>query len=110
MPISEANTNVFLVQLLLNGRWSEQLGEGVQIRRDAVLVVALGEQRLLQIFTGVIYAIQTRPWFREIHLWQSFINVDLEFLKRLEKDWCGEDEVQAQSSAQAFMLVLSREN
>ena len=59
----------------------------VEVRRDGILVMAEGEDELRRLVTGVIYAVQRRPWFREIDLWRSFVNVDLDFLEQLEERW-----------------------
>ncbi|OAQ58394.2 mfs allantoate protein [Pochonia chlamydosporia 170] len=65
----------------------EQFGDRVVSRGD--LVLAMGEDAgdLLRTCTAVTFAIQTKPWLREIDLWKSFINVDLEFLQHLDEFW-----------------------
>jgi hypothetical protein len=45
------------------------------------------EADLLKWCTVVTFALQTKPWLREVDLWKSFINVDLEFLEGLDKYW-----------------------
>lgn len=58
-------------------------------RRDGILVIGEGEEELhvLSLVTVVTFALQTKPWLREIDLWRSFVNVDLEFLERLRPVW-----------------------
>jgi hypothetical protein len=64
-----------------------QFKDKVIHRRDVILVMADGEEELAKLSTAVTYAVQDRPWLREIDLWKSFINVDLEFLEELDKWW-----------------------
>ncbi|KAK4232195.1 hypothetical protein QBC38DRAFT_464667 [Podospora fimiseda] len=56
-------------------------------RGDLILVMGDGEEDLLKWVTAVTFAMQTKPWLREVDLWKSFVNVDLEFLEGLEKHW-----------------------
>lgn len=61
--------------------------ERVLLRRDIVLVMAEGEDDCLRMATGATYAIQSYPWFREVDVWKSFVNVDANFIERLDKYW-----------------------
>lgn len=55
---------------------------------DLVLVMAEEDETdLLKWCTAVTFALQTKPWMREVDLWKSFINVDLGFLEGLDKHW-----------------------
>ncbi|KAL6695704.1 hypothetical protein J3F84DRAFT_395134 [Trichoderma pleuroticola] len=54
---------------------------------DLILVMAEDVAELLKNCTAVTFAVQTRPWLREIDLWKSFVNVDLELLKELDPVW-----------------------
>ncbi|KAI1754831.1 hypothetical protein F4782DRAFT_528188 [Xylaria castorea] len=65
----------------------KQLGDRVVHRGDVILVMGVDQLDLLRYATAVTFAIQTKPWFREFDLWKSFINVDLEFLERLDPYW-----------------------
>ncbi|KAK3990144.1 hypothetical protein QBC44DRAFT_72016 [Cladorrhinum sp. PSN332] len=56
-------------------------------RGDLILVMGEDERDLLKWVTAVTFAMQTKPWLREVDLWKSFINVDLEFLEGLEGHW-----------------------
>lgn len=59
----------------------------VMSRADLILVMGKDADELLKYCTAVTFAIQTKPWLREIDLWKSFINVDLEFLQGLDPYW-----------------------
>ncbi|KAG6360935.1 hypothetical protein INS49_012003 [Diaporthe citri] len=56
-------------------------------RGDAVLVMAESEEELLRLSTIVTFAMQTKPWPREVDLWRSFVNVELDFLQGLDPAW-----------------------
>ncbi|KAI8960401.1 hypothetical protein F5Y11DRAFT_349536 [Daldinia sp. FL1419] len=64
-----------------------KVGERVIHRGETILVMGLDETDLLKYVTAVVFAIQTKPWHREIDLWKSFVNVDLEFLEGLDPYW-----------------------
>ncbi|KAK3303234.1 uncharacterized protein B0T15DRAFT_495799 [Chaetomium strumarium] len=66
--------------------WCE-LDERVVHRADLVLVMGEDERDLLKWCTAVTFALQTKPWLREVDLWKSFVNVDLEFPEGLEPFW-----------------------
>jgi hypothetical protein len=57
------------------------------IRGDCVLVMGMDEEDLLKWTTLVMFALQTKPWLKEVDLWKSFVNVDLGFLEGLEGHW-----------------------
>lgn len=59
----------------------------VMSRADLILVMGKDDDELLKYCTAVTFAIQTKPWLREIDLWKSFINVDMEFLQGLDPYW-----------------------
>ncbi|OTA94692.1 hypothetical protein M434DRAFT_394488 [Hypoxylon sp. CO27-5] len=87
MPISEwsmYNTLKLRLELL-----KDQLavGERVIHRNEVILVMGLDELDLLKYVTAVTFAIQTKPWHREIDLWKSFVNVDIQFLEGLDPYW-----------------------
>ncbi|KAI1654605.1 hypothetical protein F4813DRAFT_398932 [Daldinia decipiens] len=87
MPVSEwsmYNTMKMRLELL-----KEELGVGERVvhRSETILVMGLDEVELLKYVTAVVFAIQTKPWHREIDLWKSFVNVDLEFLEGLDPYW-----------------------
>ena len=56
-------------------------------RGDLILVMGEGTKDLLKYCTAVTFAIQTKPWLREVDLWKSFINVRLEILQELDPFW-----------------------
>lgn len=53
-------------------------------RDDLVLVKGVDEADLMKRCTAVTFALQTKPWLREVDLWKSFVNVDLKFLEGLD--------------------------
>ncbi|KAL6924063.1 hypothetical protein FSST1_001337 [Fusarium sambucinum] len=64
-----------------------KFGNRVMNRGDLILVMGEDEKDLLKYCTAVTFAIQTQPWLREIDLWKSFINVDFEFIEKLDAHW-----------------------
>ena len=60
-----------------------EMDERVVHRGDLVLVMGDGEEDLLRWCTAVTFALQTKPWLREVDLWKSFVNVGLEELEGL---------------------------
>ncbi|KAK6708341.1 hypothetical protein SNK04_009304 [Fusarium graminearum] len=48
------------------------------------------EDGLFKYCITVTLAIQTKPWMWEIDLWKSFINVDMDFIERMEEHWLKE--------------------
>lgn len=56
-------------------------------RGDAVLVMAESEEELFRLSTIVTFVMQTKPWLREVDLWRSFVNVELDFLDSLDPAW-----------------------
>ncbi|KAI1465116.1 uncharacterized protein F4812DRAFT_452528 [Daldinia caldariorum] len=87
MPISEWSMHNTLKMRLELLKEELQVGERVVHRGETILVMALDEAELLKYVTAVVFAIQTKPWHREINLWKSFVNVDLEFLESLDPYW-----------------------
>ncbi|KAK7745831.1 hypothetical protein SLS53_002548 [Cytospora paraplurivora] len=63
------------------------LRRNVVFRGDAILVMAENEEELFRLSTIVTFAMQTKPWLREVDLWKSFVNVGLEFLEGLDPVW-----------------------
>lgn len=61
--------------------------EKVAFRGDGILVMGEDEEDLLRLSTTVTFAVQTKPWLREIDLWKSYINVDLACLEGLDPCW-----------------------
>lgn len=61
--------------------------EKILLRRDLFLVMGEDAEELRKLATGVVFAAQTRPWRLEIDLWWSFVNVDHEFVDRLDDKW-----------------------
>ncbi|KAH7161235.1 hypothetical protein EDB81DRAFT_879566 [Dactylonectria macrodidyma] len=67
--------------------WADHFAENVVTRGDLILVMGVDSLDLLGFCVAVTWAIQTKPWLREIDLWKSFINVDFEFLLDLPSYW-----------------------
>ncbi|KAK7984000.1 hypothetical protein PG989_011402 [Apiospora arundinis] len=100
-PVGRAWQWEFVCKDLANSEWSmyhttdlrvqllrRQLGfDRVQHRGEVILVMATDEAELFRNVVAVTFVIQTKPWLREIDLWKSFINVDLEFLEGLDPYW-----------------------
>ncbi|KAL7918391.1 hypothetical protein ACQKWADRAFT_330782 [Trichoderma austrokoningii] len=64
-----------------------QFGDRVYSRGDLILVMGEDATDLLKYCAAVTFAVQTKPWLREVDLWKSFINVDLDFLRQLDAYW-----------------------
>ncbi|KPM43969.1 hypothetical protein AK830_g2623 [Neonectria ditissima] len=64
-----------------------QFGDRVVNRGDLILVMGADSADLLKYCTAVTFALQTKPWLREIDLWKSFVNVDLDFVASLDPFW-----------------------
>lgn len=65
----------------------KQFGKRVVNRGDSIIVMANDSEELLRTCIAVTFAMQTKPWLREVDLWKSFIDVDLEFLEQLDAHW-----------------------
>ncbi|QDS75109.1 hypothetical protein FKW77_007267 [Venturia effusa] len=64
----------------------DEAGEIIH-RRDIILVMGTDEEDLMRRVVGTTFAVQGRPWLREIDLARSFINVDEAFLDKLDGWW-----------------------
>ncbi|EXK24719.1 hypothetical protein FOMG_18573 [Fusarium oxysporum f. sp. melonis 26406] len=64
-----------------------KFGDRVMSRGDLVLVMGEDADDLLKFCTAVTFAIQTKPWLREIDVWKSFVNVSFEFILDLDSFW-----------------------
>jgi hypothetical protein len=62
-------------------------GQQVRVRRDVILVLGKDEEDLAKLAMHATYSLQGAPWIREVDLWKSFVNVDLEFVENLDKYW-----------------------
>ncbi|KAI1074329.1 hypothetical protein F5B20DRAFT_586346 [Whalleya microplaca] len=85
MPVSEwsmYNTLKMRLDLL-----QKQFTGRVIHRNEVILVMGVDQLDLLKYVTAVTFAIQTKPWHREIDLWKSFINDKSEFLEGLDPYW-----------------------
>ncbi|KAI1773620.1 hypothetical protein F4818DRAFT_449017 [Hypoxylon cercidicola] len=87
MSYSESAAHVVLKERLKLLREQLKVGDRVVHRGEVILVMGTDELDLLRYVTAVTFAIQTKPWYREIDLWKSFVNVDLEFLEGLDPYW-----------------------
>ncbi|KAH7304580.1 hypothetical protein B0I35DRAFT_484412 [Stachybotrys elegans] len=65
----------------------EQFGDKVMHRGDLIFVMGEDEEDLLKYTVAATFAIQTKPWLREVDLWESFINVDLSLMEGLNPFW-----------------------
>lgn len=65
----------------------EQFGDRVCSRGDLILVMGEDATDLLKCCVAVTFAVQTKPWLREVDLWKSFINVELGFLQQQDPFW-----------------------
>jgi hypothetical protein len=65
----------------------KQFGNRVVSRGDLILVMGEDATDLLKYCTAVTFAIQTKPWLREVDPWKSFINVELDLLQELDPLW-----------------------
>ncbi|KFA53579.1 hypothetical protein S40293_10136 [Stachybotrys chartarum IBT 40293] len=64
----------------------EQFEDKVMHRGDLIFVMG-EEEDLLKYTVAATFAIQTKPWLREVDLWKSFINVDLSLMGGLNPFW-----------------------
>ncbi|KAL7931850.1 hypothetical protein V8C35DRAFT_308732 [Trichoderma chlorosporum] len=85
MQGSEMSMNNTVLMALKNVK--EKLEGRAVSRGDLILVMGEDAAELLRNCTAVTFAVQTRPWLREIDLWKSFINIDLDLLKELDPTW-----------------------
>lgn len=88
--LSAAHATSSRVQLIVERarkRSGVNLSEHFVCRGDAVLVMAESEEELFRLSTMVTFAVQTKPWIREVDLWRSFVNVELDFLQGLDPAW-----------------------
>lgn len=84
---SEMSIHYWLYNALDKYRKELKVGTQVRARRDMVLVMGKDEEDLAELCMGVCYVIHSRPWIREVDLWKSFINVDLNFIEGLDEWW-----------------------
>lgn len=66
---------------------ADTFGDRVVHRGDLVLVMGEDTEDLFRLSTAVTFVMQTKPWLREVDLWKSFINVDVDFVQELESFW-----------------------
>ena len=65
----------------------KKFGDKVMNRGDLILVMGDDEEDLFKFCTAATFALQTKPWLREVDLWKSFVNVELEFIEGLDEHW-----------------------
>ncbi|KAL6882312.1 hypothetical protein HDV57DRAFT_509473 [Trichoderma longibrachiatum] len=85
MPGSE-----FSIHLTVSSRLDvlkQQFGDRVVSRGDLILVMGEDAVDLMKYCTAVTFALQTKPWLREVDLWKSYINVGLDLLQELDPYW-----------------------
>ena len=85
MPCSEASIHIALFKAMAPFKKQLRTDRQVLLKRDLVLVMAPDEEELLRLSVCATFALQTMPWLREVDLWKSFVNVDLDFLNELDK-------------------------
>ncbi len=67
--------------------WAKFFKDKVVVKRDKYLVMGSDEKELFRLASAMTFAIQMRPWMLEVDLWQSFVNVDVDFLEQLDGRW-----------------------
>ncbi|KZZ99665.1 hypothetical protein AAL_02237 [Moelleriella libera RCEF 2490] len=65
----------------------ERFAGQVLTRGDVVLVMGKTGRELLKLCSCVTYALQSKPWNKEVDLYKSFINVTRRGLTILHPDW-----------------------
>ena len=89
MPKDRQNTEWLFLYVLeqLVAPFSTQLGMETKcmFRKDKLLVMGASQEECLKLSVAATYALQNRPWVREVDLWKSFVNVDLQFLKDMDQ-------------------------
>jgi hypothetical protein len=85
VPISEWSMYISIRKRL--DEIKTQLGHHVELRGDVLLVKGADQEELLKYTMAVTFMLQTKPWFREIDWWKSFVDVDLKFLQGLDAWW-----------------------
>ncbi|RFN52082.1 mfs allantoate protein [Fusarium flagelliforme] len=85
-PMNRGMTS-FLDSMNRSWEFKFKFGDKVMNRGDLILVMGEDEEDLFKFCTAVTFALQTKPWLREVDLWKSFINVDMEFLEGLDEHW-----------------------
>lgn len=60
------------------------LGERVIVKRNLYLIVGTDEKDLEKYAIATTFVIQMEPWRLEVDLWKSFVNVDMEFVEKLD--------------------------
>jgi len=78
------------------------LKKQVTFRGDIIQVAGKDEMDLFRASTIVTFALQTKPWMREVDLWRSFINVDLAFLEGLHRSWLDRGDEYCASLSKVF--------
>lgn len=62
-------------------------GNSVVVAKDLVLVMGQDEEECKRLSAGVTWCVQTKPWRLEVDFWRSFVNVDGEFLEKIDRRW-----------------------
>lgn len=57
------------------------------VAMDMFFVMGIDAADCRRLASGATFAAQTEPWRMEIDFWRSFVNVDLDFLERLDERW-----------------------
>jgi hypothetical protein len=87
MGYSEMSIMLSIMKTLNLYKKELKLGTQVIVRRDIILVLGKSEQDCMMLTMAATFAVQARPWLREVDLWKSFVNVDAEFIKGLDGRW-----------------------
>jgi len=85
MPCSEYSIH-FAVKNRISP-YNHQFKDRVVVKRDAYLVMGEDEKDLFKLASATTYAVQRNPWRLEVDLWKSWVNVDMEFLEKLDDRW-----------------------
>ena len=68
-------------------RFLKVFGARTEVKRDMVLVMGESTEDLRWWLTAAIFVVQTNPWRWEVDWWKSIVDVNLDFLKGLDKEW-----------------------
>ncbi|KAK5661906.1 hypothetical protein OQA88_10015 [Cercophora sp. LCS_1] len=85
-----------------------ELDERADHRGDLILVMGTDELDFLKWSTAVMFAIQAKPWFREVDLWKSFVHVDVVFVEGLDRYWLGYERPEETGDIRGRSLLSTR--
>ena len=65
--------------------YKAKLDRNVFLMRDIWVVMGKDEEELRLMASAATFAIQTEPWRLEVDWWKSFINIDLDFISKMNE-------------------------